>query len=77
MSEETDNICAFCDNPVTNSGETVMVISAYKVIFNGTDRAQMEPIEDTTQISHQDCWEGRNSFAPARRKIIQIGGIPK
>ena len=78
MSKEIDvaeNVCAFCGNPVTNSGETVMVTAAYKVMFNGTDSAEMEQIEDrVSQISHEDCWKGRNSFAPARRRVLQIGG---
>ncbi len=74
MIEEMDNTCAFCGNPVTNSGETVMVTSAYKVTFDGTDKGQMKLIDNTSQISHQDCWEGRNNFAPARQRVLHFGG---
>lgn len=74
--EEAQNECAFCENPVVNSDETVMVISAYRTVFNGTDKGIMEPIkDDIPRVAHEDCWEGRNGFAPARRRVLHIGGI--
>jgi len=73
--EEADNHCAFCGNPIVNSGEQIMVISAYRTIFNGTDSGLLEPIEGMVpEVAHQDCWEARNSFAPARRRRLDISG---
>ena len=72
MSLRGNNECAFCKQGFTEKDTTVMVTFPYKITINDTS-INLEAIEgNNMEVSHEDCWEGRNGFAPARRRIIQI-----
>ena len=73
---EMGNECAFCKQPVIPEADTeAVVVNFCKVVWEG-DILSLKTIEDKPAvIAHQDCWESRNSFAPARRRVLQIGGV--
>lgn len=65
--------CSFCDQPIKD-GELVIVSKEATIKLHG-DHFELTHSEKPCTLSHEDCWEGRKRPFPARRRVIQIGGI--
>lgn len=66
--------CSFCKQPIED-GETIAVCgkAILRIYATGVELTHQP---HTQSMSHEDCWEGRNRPFPARRRVIQIRGIP-
>lgn len=71
--------CAFCGQQFTADEKCKAIFSTtfeHKGGFfpSGQYQASIEWDKDQ-EFAHEDCWEARNRPFPARRRVIEIGGI--
>lgn len=69
--------CAFCGQQFTADEKIKAIFDATfehrgGLFSSGHYQASVEWVKDQ-EFAHKDCWEARNSFAPARRRLLKIG----
>ena len=77
MSKTNLPNCAFCGQQLTKDEEAKLTITVgFKPTLSDPNHFHaVGQWEGSQEFSHEDCWEARNRFAPARRRIIQIGTV--